>query len=271
MSAAPVGVFDSGIGGLSVARQIRDVLPSEHILYFADTAYVPYGDRTTEWVRTRSLTVGRYLQDRGAKVLVVACNTASGAALEALREHLDVPVIGLEPAVKPAVRDSVSGRVGVMATVGTLNSDRYARLIAAHAGAATIIPQPCPGLADAVEDGVLGGAELDERLAPLIAPLRDAGVDTVVLGCTHYVFVRDAIARALGPGVRLIDSGAAIARQTARILGESGALSLDGYGSLRVLTTAPAEEVAPVAARIWGTSLPVEHVLVPGADPIPTI
>ena len=266
MSHAPVGVFDSGIGGLSVAREIRRALPSERILYFADTAYVPYGDRSTEWVRNRSLTVGRYLQERGAKALVVACNTASGAALEALREHLAVPVIGLEPAVKPAVRDSPSGRVGVMATVGTLNSDRYARLITAHGGTATVVPQPCPGLADAVEDGILSGDELDRRLAPFIEPLREARVDTVVLGCTHYVFIRDAIARALGPDVRLIDSGGAIARQTERILRERGELASDGPGSLRVLTTG--RDVAEVAARIWGEPLPVDQVDLPGEDPL---
>lgn len=270
MSFGPVGVFDSGIGGLSVAREIRSALPSEDLLYFADTAYVPYGDRSTEWVRTRSLTVGRYLQELGAKALVVACNTASGAALEALREYLAVPVIGLEPAVKPAVRDSASGRVGVMATTGTLRSDRYARLVTAHGGTATIIAQPCPGLADTVEEGILGGEELDRRLAPLITPLREAGVDTVVLGCTHYVFIRDAIERALGPGVRLIDSGGAIARQTERILRERAQLTPAGAGSLRILTTGPAPEVAAVVSRIWGDPLPVEHVEVRGEDPIPT-
>ena len=269
MSTRPVGVFDSGIGGLSVAREIRHALPAENLLYFADTAYVPYGDRTTEWVRNRSLTVGRRLQELGAKTLVVACNTATGAALEALREHLDVPVIGLEPAVKPAVRDSAAGRVGVMATVGTLRSDRYARLVTAHGAGATVVAQPCPGLADTVEDGILSGDELDRRLEPLIAPLRDAGVDTVVLGCTHYVFIRDAIARALGPGVRIIDSGGAIARQTERILRDGGALAPPGPGSLRILTTGPAAEVAAVAERIWGEPLPVEHLHLPGEDPIP--
>lgn len=260
MSTAPVGIFDSGVGGLSVARQIHDALPAEELLYFADTAYCPYGGRTTEEVRARSLAIGRDLQARGVKTLVVACNTASGAALEALREELHVPVIGLEPAVKPAVRDSATGRVGVMATVGTLNSDRYARLISAYAGDATVVPQPCPGLADAIEDGLLDGEDLDRVLLPYVTPLREAGVDTVVLGCTHYVFVRDAIQRGLGPDVRLIDSGLAIARRTRSILADLGALAPSGTGSIRLLTTAPVDEVAPVAARLWGAPLPVEHV-----------
>lgn len=260
MSAHPIGVFDSGVGGLSVAREIRHALPAEDILYFADTAYVPYGDRTTDEVRERTLAVGRYLEERGIKALVVACNTASGAALEALREELRIPVIGLEPAVKPAIRDSANGRVGVMATVGTLGSARFARLLENYAAGKHVHPQPCPGLADAIEDGVLEGPDLDARLEAYVAPLREAGVDTVVLGCTHYVFVKDAIQRALGPHVRLLDSGSAIARQTERVLRERGALVDGGAGTLRLLTTGTPAEVAPIVERIWGAPLPVEAV-----------
>ena len=261
MSApAPVGIFDSGIGGLSVAREIRRELPAEHLLYLADSAYIPYGDRTVDEVRARTLAAGRYLQERGAKVLVVACNTASGAALELLREHLAIPVVGLEPAVKPAVAASVNGRVGVMATVGTLRSDRYARLVEAYSNGSSVIAQPCPGLADLIEDGHLDDEELRARLAEFAAPLREAGVDTVVLGCTHYPFVREQIEAALGPGVRLLDSGPAIARQTARVLRERGELEPDGAGSLRLLTTGDAAEVAAVATRILGEPLPVEHL-----------
>jgi glutamate racemase len=259
MSRAPVAVFDSGIGGLSVAREIRRALPSEDLLYFADTAYVPYGDRPSEWVRERSLVIGRWLQERGAKVLVVACNTASGAALEALREALSIPVIGLEPAVKPAVRDSPGGRVGVMATTGTLASARYARLVETYGNGATVIPQPCPGLADLIEDGHLDDAPLHEMLERFAAPLRQAAVDTVVLGCTHYVFVQEPIQRALGPGVRLLDSGHAIARQTERVLREAGTLAVAGAGETRFLTTGDPAEVAPVVARLWGEPLPIEQ------------
>jgi len=257
---APVGIFDSGIGGLSVAREIRRELPSEHLLYLADSAWVPYGDRGVDEVRARTLAGGRYLQERGAKVLVVACNTASGAALELLRERLAIPVVGLEPAVKPAVAASRNGRVGVMATVGTLRSDRYARLVEAYANGSRVVAQPCPGLADLIEDGHLDDDELRARLAEFAEPLREAGVDTVVLGCTHYPFVRAHIEAALGPGVRLLDSGPAIARQTARVLRERGALQGEGPGSLRLLTTGDAAEVAAVAARIWGAPLPVERL-----------
>ncbi|HEX9936611.1 MAG TPA: aspartate/glutamate racemase family protein, partial [Longimicrobium sp.] len=136
---APIGIFDSGIGGLSVAREVRSALPHEHLLYVADSAFVPYGDRGVDEVRARTLAAGRELQARGAKLLVVACNPASGAALELLRERLSIPVVGLEPAVKPAVAGSRNGRVGVMATVGTLRSDRYARLVQAHGNGAEVI------------------------------------------------------------------------------------------------------------------------------------
>ena len=263
MSAAPVGIFDSGVGGLSVAREIRRALPAEHLLYLADTAWCPYGDRSTEEVRARTLAIGRWMQERGARVLVVACNTASGAALEQLRETLTIPVIGLEPAVKPAVARSRNGRVGVMATSGTVRSERLRRLIATYANGSQVIAQPCPGLADMVEDGLLDGPALAARLDELAAPLREAGVDTVVLGCTHYVFVRDAIQDALGPDVTLLDSGSAIARRTRQILDERGALESGGEGSFRFLTTADPREVAPVVERLWGEPIPVGHVDVP--------
>ena len=256
---APVGVFDSGAGGLSVAREIRRALPAEHLLYVADTAYLPYGDRSEAEVRGRTLAIGAWMQAQGAKVLVVACNTASGAALEALRERLAIPVIGLEPALKPAVRETKVGRVGVMATRGTIGSARFQRLVDNYADGVQVVRDPCPGLADLVEDG-LAGPELERRMEAYVAPLREAGVDIVVLGCTHYVFVRDTIPRALGPHVRLLDSGEAIARRTRQILAESAALERSGAGSLRLLTTGDPAEVAPVVHRLWGEPVEVERL-----------
>jgi glutamate racemase len=265
MKRRPVGIFDSGVGGLSVAREIRRELPAEDLLYLADTAYCPYGDRTLHDVRARTLGAGRFLQEQGAKVLVVACNTASGAALELLREALTIPVVGLEPAVKPAVAQTRNGRVGVMATSGTVRSDRLRRLIDSYAGGRQVIAQPCPGLADMVEDGLLEGPALDDKLRELTAPLREAGVDTVVLGCTHYVFVADSIARALGPGVQLLDSGPAIARQTRRVLHDRGELEPSGQGAIRFLTTAAPAEVADVVHRLWNGPLAIEHADVASA------
>jgi glutamate racemase len=265
---APVGIFDSGIGGLSVAREIRRLLPAEHLLYLADSAWVPYGDLPVETVRARTLAAGRELQRRGAKLLVVACNTASGAALELLREQLRIPVVGLEPAVKPAVRHSRNGRVGVMATVGTLASARYARLVEAHGNGAQVLALPCPGLADLIEEGHLDDPLIRTRLEALVEPLRQAGVDTVVLGCTHYPFIQQQIAEALGPGVRIVDSGPAIARQTARVLTTLQAHASGGAGSLRLLTTGDPAEVGAVAGRIWGAPIPTAPLeLVPEAVP----
>jgi glutamate racemase len=256
----PIGVFDSGVGGLSVAREIRRALPAEDLLYVADTAYCPYGDRPLEEVRTRALAVGRYLQDAGAKLLVAACNTASGAALEDLRAALEIPVVGLEPAVKTAVAQTRARRVGVMATSGTLRSERFARLVKAYADGVEVLSQPCPGLADLIEEGHLDGDVLRARLEELARPLREAGVDRVVLGCTHYVFVAPAIERALGPGIALVDSAPAIARRTAQILGEARMRRVEGPGHFRVLTTGEPDKVAPVVSRLWGEPVAVRDV-----------
>jgi len=258
--AGPIGIFDSGVGGLSVAREIRAALPAEDILYVADTAYCPYGDRPIEEVRARALAVGRYIQESGAKLLVAACNTASGAALEDLRAALSIPVVGLEPAVKTAVAQTRVRRVGVMATSGTLRSERFARLLRAHGDGVQVIPQACPGLADLIEEGHLDGDVLVSALQELTRPLRDAAVDMVVLGCTHYAFVGGPLQRVLGPAVTLVDSAPAIARRTAHLLDQAHARRGDREGVVRVLTTGDPEKVGPVVGRLWGSRLPAEAV-----------
>jgi glutamate racemase len=258
----PVGIFDSGVGGLSVAREIRRALPAEDLVYVADTAYCPYGDRPLEQVRERALAVGRHLEAAGAKVVIVACNTATGAALESLREVLTVPVIGLEPAVKTGAAKSRNRRVGVMATVGTLRSERFARLVRAHGQGVEVFAQPCPGLVDLIEQGHLDGGLLAARVEALTEPLREARVDTVVLGCTHYPFVADALRRALGPGVEIVDSGPAIARRLEQVLGEGGRGAAPGSGSLRVWTTGEPGAVRPVVDRLWGAAVDLDRVAI---------
>lgn len=258
----PVAIFDSGVGGLSVAREIRRALPAEDLLYVADTAYCPYGDRPDTQVRERALAVGRYAADAGAKLVVVACNTATGAALEDLRAALRVPVVGLEPAVKIAARVTRARRVGVMATTSTVRSERLARLIRSHADGVEVLSQACPGLADLVEEGHLDDGALADRLEELTRPLREAGVDAVVLGCTHYAFVAPALARVLGPEVQLVDSAPAIARRTEHLLREAGHLAGSGSGSLRVLTTGQPQKVGPVVERLWGGPVVVEGVTI---------
>ena len=259
----PIGIFDSGVGGLSVAAEIRRALPGEDLLYVADTAYCPYGDRPLDEVRERALAVGRYLEEAGAKLLVTACNTATGAALERLREVLSIPVIGLEPAVKTGAAVTQNRRLGVMATAGTLRSERFARLVRTHARGVEIVAQPCPGLADLIEEGHLEGERLTAQLEELTRPLRHAGVDTVVLGCTHYPFVKGPLARVLGPRVELVDSAPAIARRTEQLLREGGLRNGSGPGSVRVLTTGDPRKVAPVVCRLWGEELLVRRVRIP--------
>ncbi len=211
-----IGIFDSGVGGLSVMQAIRARLPQAELLYAADTAYAPYGDRSEEFLCDRSERIARFLCDQGAQMVVVACNTATAAAVARLRATWPtLPVVGVEPGVKPAVAVSAAHRVGVLATTRTLASEKFRKLAEAHAAGATLVLQPCPGLADAIEAADAQGSGLDVLVERYCAPLRDAGVDVAVLGCTHYVFARALFERAL-PGVELIDTAEAIARQTAR-------------------------------------------------------
>ena len=264
---APVGIFDSGVGGLSVAREIRRALPAEDLVYVADTAYCPYGDRAVEEVRERALAVGRHLQAAGAKVVIVACNTATGAALEALRETLTVPVIGLEPAVKTGAARTRNRRVAVMATVGTLRSERYARLVRDHGDGVAVLAQPCPGLADLIEQGHLDDDVLKARVEELTRPIREAQADTVVLGCTHYLFVEGAVRRALGSGVEIVDSGPAIARRLTQVLSGGGLKAARGSGSLRMWTTGEPSAVQPVVDRLWGEAVDLDRVTIAGPPP----
>ncbi|MCK9687165.1 glutamate racemase [Scleromatobacter humisilvae] len=215
-----IGIFDSGVGGLSVMQAIRTRLPHAELLYAADTAYAPYGDRSEEFLCDRSERIARFLREQGAQMIVVACNTATAAAVARLRATwTTLPVVGVEPGVKPAVAVSAAHRVGVLATTRTLASEKFRRLAEAHADGATLVLQPCPGLADAIEAADAQGSGLDVLVDRYCAPLRDAGVDVAVLGCTHYVFARELFERAL-PGVRLIDTADAVARQTARFADE---------------------------------------------------
>ena len=243
-----IGIFDSGVGGLSVTQAIRARLPHAELLYAADTAYAPYGDRSEEFLCDRSERIALFLLDQGAQMIVVACNTATAAAVARLRAGSPtLPLVGVEPGVKPAVALSAARRVGVLATTRTLASDKFRKLAQAHADGATLVLQPCPGLADAIEAADAQGSGLDVLVERYCAPLRDAGVDVAVLGCTHYVFARALFERAL-PGVHLVDTAEAIARQTARF-----ATDLVERGE------ADADAADEPALRAWSSGSP--HVL----------
>ena len=252
--AVRIGIFDSGVGGLSVMRAVRARLPHAELLYAADTAYAPYGDRSEDFLCERSERIARFLCDQGAQVIVVACNTATAAAVARLRAAWPaLPVVGVEPGVKPAVALSAARRVGVLATTRTLASEKFRRLAEAHADGAALVLQPCPGLADAIEAADAQGSGLDVLVERYCAPLRDAGVDVAVLGCTHYVFARALFERAL-PGVRLVDTAEAIARQTARFAdelierGEADALP-DATPALRAWSSGSPHVLANFARR----------------------
>lgn len=240
---APIGVFDSGMGGLSVLPALRAALPHEHLLYWADSAHAPYGERGDDFVRRRSLAITEHLVSaHGVKALVVACNTATAATIAALRStYPQLPIIGLEPALKPAAQLTRTGRVGVMATQGTVSSEKFQRLLHSLEGQADFVVQPCPGLALAIEQSAHPGtqAQAAETVHGLLLRFTQAmgrfgtqpsDIDTLVLGCTHYVFVQDALQRIVGADVQCLSTGEAVAQQTLRLLEAAGSLCTSAAG-----------------------------------------
>jgi glutamate racemase len=260
----PIGAFDSGLGGLSIIAEIRELLPAEDILYYADNGYCPYGGRSDEWLRERSLYLARFLIDRGAKVIVVACNTASAAGLEHLRATFSVPVVGLVPAVKPAVAATRTGVVGVLATKGTnrgrLLSDVIDRF-AAPANVKVVVAAPT-GLVEAVEAGKLDTPETAEAVRRALEPMLEQGVDALVLGCTHYPFLKPLLREVAGDGVRLVDSGEGVARQTRRVLEARHLLRGEQRrGLLKVYTSGDIDKVRPLVRRLVGEEVDVNFEL----------
>ena len=226
--AIPVGVFDSGVGGLSVVREIMALLPAQPIIYLADQAHAPYGQRPLTEIRALSEGIARFLLAEGAGVIVIACNTASAAALHGLREQFPtVPFVGMEPAVKPAVEHTRSGHVGVIATAATFQGELFASLLDRYAGRVAIHTQICPELVPLVEAGELDSPRTRGAVTQYLAPLLAAGIDQLVLGCTHYPFLRPLIEEIAGAGVAVIDPAPAVARQTGRVLAQHGWLVTD--------------------------------------------
>ena len=223
MHDGPIGIFDSGVGGLSILRQLRSLLPAEALLFFADQAHVPYGPRALDEVRRFSIGITRFLIDQGAKLIVVACNTASAAALMEVRSAFpEVPFVGMEPAVKPAAEQTRSRTVGVLATPATFQGELFASVVERFAQGVRVLPQTLPGLVEQIEAGDLNGAETRRIVQAAVQPMVAQGADTLVLACTHYPFVIPVIAEIAGPGVQVIDPSPAIARQAARLLDERG-------------------------------------------------
>lgn len=224
-----IGIFDSGVGGLSVLREVRAQLPGEALVYFADQGHVPYGPRSLDEVRAFSEEITRFLLQQGAELIVVACNTASAAALHSLREKFPgVSFVGMEPAVKPAAEQTRSGVVGVLATPATFQGALYASVVERFAQGVTVLQDTCPGLVGQIENGALETPETHAILEKALYPMLERGIDTVVLGCTHYPFVIPLIRRIVGEAVRVIDPAPAVARQVKRMLASTGGARLGG-------------------------------------------
>ncbi|MCF6208638.1 MAG: glutamate racemase [Ghiorsea sp.] len=222
----PIGIFDSGLGGLTVLAEIRKCLPQENLTYIADSAFAPYGNKDDAMVVQRCESLACYLIDtHNIKALVVACNTATAAAIQTLREQLAIPVIGMEPAIKPAVAVTQSGVVGVLATENTLKSDKFSNLLDAHQHRARIITQPCFGLVEAIEQGDFNSEKTKQLLQGYVQPLLDEGVDTLVLGCTHYPLLEPLIRELVGEQVHMISTGSAVAKRLQSQLDAKGVLN----------------------------------------------
>jgi glutamate racemase len=264
---APIGVFDSGVGGLSVLREIRRELPNEDLIYVADSGYAPYGDRPEDYVRGRAIAIMEFLRTRDAKAVVVACNTATGIAVDALRARYDLPIVAIEPAVKPAAARSRSRVVGVLATTQTLAGHKFAKLVSTHAGDVEVLTQAAPALVDQVEAGQLNDSATRSLVERYLQPMLERGADTIVLGCTHYPFLEDLIRDVAGPGVAVIDSALPVARELRRRL-QAGSLLAPGdrRGSETFWTTGSPEQVRDVIAQLWIGDVDVRVVPLAGEN-----
>lgn len=258
--AGAIGVFDSGVGGLSVLRHIREVLPNERLIYVADSAHVPYGDKTREYIEARSIKLTHFLQQQGVDAIVIACNTASAAAAATLRAQFNMPIIAMEPAVKPAVAASRNGIVGVLATTGTLASARFAALLERYAGEGEIITQGCPGLVEQVEKGELNNSKTRELIQRYTEPLMSGGADTLILGCTHYPFLAELISEVVGNNIALVDTGAAVARQLQQRIKEELPARSAGKGETEFFTTGDTLDATRIMSMLWGKDVFVKKL-----------
>ncbi|AUB83314.1 glutamate racemase [Candidatus Thiodictyon syntrophicum] len=258
-ASRPIGVFDSGVGGLTVLAEIRRELPAEDLLYVADSGHAPYGDKPPALIEARAVALTGFLIGQGAKAVVVACNTATGAAARLLRSRYPVPIIAMEPAVKPAVGLTRSGVIGVLATRATLASHSFGRLLAQVGAGVQVLLQPCPGLVERVEAGDLDGDYTRALLADYLRPLLERGADSIVLGCTHYPYLRPLILDLAGPGVTVLDSGVAVARQVRRRLEADGLLAPAGrLGTERFWTSGCPVAGLGLVARLWRAAVTLE-------------
>lgn len=250
--------MDSGVGGISVLKHIRALLPFEHLMYVADSKYAPYGNKTAEEITARCMVVADYLIAQDVKALVVACNTATAAAIDTMRKTYDVPIIGMEPAVKPAAAATKNGVIGVLATVGTLKSAQFAALLESYGRNVKVVTQGCVGLVECIERGELDTPETKALIRQYTTPLLAEGADTIVLGCTHYPFVKHVIQEIVGQDfnqkhIAIIDTGAAVAKQLKHKLAEKDLLTQNtDKPETHFWTNSEAENAEQVTEKLWG-------------------
>jgi glutamate racemase len=262
-SSSPIGVFDSGVGGISVLKHIRTLMPHENLIYVADSKHAPYGNQTPAFIQARSFWLAEFLLNQGVKALVVACNTATAAAVAGLRERYpDLPIIGMEPAVKPAVAASKNGVVGVLATSGTLKSAQFAALLEHYGQGVEVVTQACIGLVECVEKGELTSHSTLALLKQYVQPLLDAKADTIVMGCTHYPFFRALIEDLVGKDVVLIDTGVAVAKHLKNRLQENQLLcDSEEVRSVSFWSNSEAADAEKVISALWGAQVSVARLI----------
>jgi glutamate racemase len=260
VSEAPVGLFDSGVGGLSVLREIHALLPSESVDYVADSANAPWGDKPPEFVRDRGLKIAGFLVAQGVKAIVIGSNTGTAGSAEALRAELSVPVIGIEPGIKPAVAATKSGVVGAMVPAAVGGSDRLASLLDRFSSDVKVIVQPVPGVVEHIEAADVDGPELRRMVEGYIRPMLDAGADTIVLGSTHYVFLKPLLAELAGPDVTLIETGEAVARRLGQVLEEKGLRAVGSGGHERFWTSGDPVTSRRVISALLGRPVEVKRM-----------
>ncbi len=254
---APIGIFDSGLGGLSVLEAIRRQLPDESAIYLADSGYAPYGVKSNDFIQQRSMALARWLLDNGAKMLVVACNTATTHAIGHLRATLEVPIVGVEPGVKPAALTSATGVVGVLATAATLRSERLQALVSSYGGNCRFVFQAGHGLVELIEEGAIASPAMDALLLKHLTPMAEAGADTVILGSTHFALLTSGIRRLFGDRFRLVETSSAIARRTQDLLTKHDlSAATASNATVRLFSTASANAgrlaLESLASRLMG-------------------
>lgn len=247
---ATIGIMDSGVGGLSVYREIVKALPDQHYVYFSDNAHCPYGDKSQDYITGRCRSITELFLSKGAEAVVIACNTATAAAIAALRAEYGIPFVGMEPAVKPAALGTGSGVIGVLATAGTLKASKYLNTRGRFEDDVKIVEHVGSGFVELVESGKLDGPEAENVVRASLTPLLDAGADTIVLGCTHYPFLLPVLQKVAGPGIRFIDPAPAVARRLRDVLVSAGIPQADANPGVELLSSGPDDALKRIFSLI---------------------